>query len=97
MSSKIRSMKRKMDRETAIPTRRVQVMEDIWQNIVQLAKMNNIDPTMMVNRVLADFVGQMQERAKKAQTTKDSLVTLPGDAVPVTSELQRKIIEAGRG
>ena len=98
MSSKIRSMKRKMDRESKIPARRVEVMEELWVAVCAIAKEQRGNPTMMVNRILAEAIGSYQQQKKAAIAERDRLVKLPGEGpagmkAPIRSDLQRKIME----
>ncbi len=98
MSSKIRSMKRKMDKEAKIPSRRVEIMEELWVAICAIAKEQRGNPTMTINRILAEAIGQYQLQKKAAMAERDRLVKLPGEGpagmkAPIRSDLQRKIME----
>ena len=99
--SKLRTMKRKMDREAAIPTRRVQIMEELWQGVVSIAKEQRGNPTMIINRILAEAIGSYQQRKQQAVEDRDRLVKLPGEGAagmkaPVQSALAKKIAEGVR-
>ena len=101
MSSKLRTMKRKMDRESAIPARRVEVMEELWQGFVTIAQEQRSNPTMIINRVLAEALGAYQQRKQAAIEDRDRLVKLPGEGAagmkaPVQSALAKKIAEGVR-
>ncbi len=88
MSSKLRTMKRKMDRESAIPARRVEVMEELWVAICAIAKEQRGNPTMIINRILAEAIGAYQRQKKAMEDEKTRLVKPVGGMGDVARKIQ---------
>ncbi len=88
MSSKIRSMRRKMDRESKIPSRRVEIMEELWRGVVQIATNERTNPTMLVNRILADAIGHYQKLRKQDEEARTRLVQPVGGMGEVAEKIK---------